>query len=79
MRTKTAIAGLVYPQVSAVLFGLGMVTTLMVPALRAEAMTILPFVIATTLAVSVPLSWWIAPRLRLRYRHSRQDAPYAGQ
>ncbi|MEI2385380.1 hypothetical protein [Breoghania sp. JC706] len=79
MRTKTAVAGLVYPQVSAVLFGLGMIATLMIPALKIHAMTILPIVIASSLILSAPLAWWIAPRLRLRHWQSRRDAPYDAQ
>ncbi|PTW62700.1 hypothetical protein C8N35_101747 [Breoghania corrubedonensis] len=79
MRTKTAIAGLVYPQVNAVLFGLGIIATLLIPTLKVHAMTVLPIVIASSLVLSVPLTWWIAPRLRLRYWRSRRDAPYGGR
>lgn len=79
MRTKTAIAGLVYPQVSAVLFGIGIITVLMVPPLTAEAFTALPLVILASFIISAPITWWIAPRLRLRYWKARRDARYDAQ
>ena len=31
------------------------------------AMTLMPWVVATTAVLSIPLSWMIAPRLRARY------------
>ena len=67
MKTHLLIAAMIYPVVNAVLFGLGVVPMLSIPALNEQAWTLLPIVVAGSFVVAVPISWLIAPRLRARY------------
>ena len=68
MRTRLAIAALLWPMIQGVLFGLGMVALLASPLEAAEMMSAVWWMIAATCAVSLPLDWVLAPRLRLRKR-----------
>ncbi len=72
MSTRLAIAALIYLVVNAVLFGIGATTVLSVPALDTHAMSILPPVIVAGFVLAVPVSWYIAPRLRLRHQRANQ-------
>ena len=67
MSTRLGIAALVYLMVNAVLFGVGAVTVLSVPALSENASTLLPPVIIAGFVLAAPISWFLAPRLRLRH------------
>ena len=68
MRTRLAIAALLWPMIQGVLFGLGMVALLASPLEAAEMMSAVWWMIAATCAVSLPLAWVLAPRLRLGKR-----------
>lgn len=68
MRTRFAIAALLWPMIQAVFFGLGMVALLAAPLEASELMSAVWWMIAATCVVSVPLAWVLAPRLRLRNR-----------
>jgi hypothetical protein len=70
MWTRLQIASMVFLMVQAVLFGIGIVIILATP-LSKNAMTLVPWMIAGSFLVSVPLAWLIAPRLQLRYWHQR--------
>lgn len=65
MRTRFAIAALLWPMIQAVFFGLGMVVLLAAPIEAAEMMTAVWWMVAGTSVVSAPLAWVMAPRLRL--------------
>ena len=65
MSVRFQISALVYMMVQAVLFGVGIVTVLATP-LATYAATLIPVVVVVTAIGSILLSWWIAPRLRLR-------------
>lgn len=67
MKTRLWIAAMIYPVVNAVLFGLGMVPLLSLPALADWVSTLAPAVVAVSLVIAAPIAWLIAPRLRLRY------------
>lgn len=71
-RTRTWIAVLISLPVNAVLFGAGAIAVLSIPALAEQAKYLLPAVIVTGLAATLPLAWMLAPRLRLR--QGRADA-----
>ena len=73
MKTRLSIAVLVYMMVQAVFFGVGAVLVLATPA-KEFAMTLMPWVVALSSIVSVPVAWMIAPRLRARYSRSRDTA-----
>ncbi len=66
MRTRIAIAALLWPMIQAVFFGLGMVGLLAAPLEDAALTAAVWWMVAGTCAVSAPLAWFMAPRLRLR-------------
>jgi hypothetical protein len=68
MRTRFAIAVLIWPMIQAVLFGLGMIGLLAAPLEAAEMMSAVWWMIGATFVISVPLAWVMAPRLRLGKR-----------
>lgn len=70
MWVRVQIAAMVYLMVQAVMFGAGVVLVLATP-LADSAMTLMPWVVATTAVLSIPISWMIAPRLRARYWRER--------
>lgn len=70
MSMRLQIAFMVFLMVQAVLFGIGMVAILGT-ALNQSAMTLVPWMIALTFMLSVPLSWLIAPRLQRRFWRRR--------
>ena len=52
---------------NAVLFGVGLITVLTVPALSTDAAIWIPVVVAGSFILAVPIAWEVAPRLRARY------------
>jgi hypothetical protein len=66
MWVRVQIAAMVYLMVQAVMFGIG-VTLVLGTTLADMAITLMPWVVATTAVLSIPISWMIAPRLRARY------------
>ncbi|MDO8408527.1 MAG: hypothetical protein Q7S93_00460 [Phenylobacterium sp.] len=71
--TRLMVAALVYPMVQAVLFGVGLIAALVLaPALNAQLS--IPIVVVVTALISLPLSWFIAPRMMVRYQR-RPTAP----
>ncbi len=69
MRTRTLIAALIALPVNAVLFGVGAVTVLSIPALAEQAKYLLPAVIILGFLATVPVAWMLAPRLRARFNY----------
>jgi hypothetical protein len=69
IRNRATIAIVIYMMVQAVVFGIGVVLVLGTP-LASLAMTLMPYVVATTLVASAPLAWWIAPLAKAA--HERQ-------
>jgi hypothetical protein len=70
MSTRTNIAIVIFGMVNAVIFGIGAVTVLSIPALADRAMILLPIVVAASFLISPFVAWFMAPRLRLRHRHA---------
>jgi hypothetical protein len=68
MFVRIITAALVFMMLQAVLFGVGVVLVLSTP-LSAFAMQLMPWVVGISAAVSLPLSWMIAPRLRSRFEN----------
>ena len=58
----------------AVLFGIGAVTVLSVPALSEQAKFLLPGVIAASFVFGPIIAWFMAPRMRARYWKARDRA-----
>lgn len=73
MSTRLQIAAVVYLMVQGLLFGFGVIAILATP-LTVHAPILIPVLIVATGLVSLPVSWFIAPRLRLRHR-ARGAAP----
>lgn len=71
MSTRLMIAALIYMVVNAVLFGCGVTIALAVPVLAAQANSLVPAVVVTALILALPVSWFLAPRLRARYWRGR--------
>lgn len=68
MRTRFAIAALLYPMIQAVLFGIGLVALLVAPIPPSEMLRATWWMIGVTFLISAPAAWVMAPRLRLRGR-----------
>ncbi len=66
MRTRTFITAMIALPVNAVLFGVGAIAVMSVPALAEQAKYLLPAVIVLGLVATVPIAWMLAPRLRAR-------------
>lgn len=68
MSIRLQIAAMLFLMIQAVLFGATLIILLVSPIARdaTEVMELIPWVVAGTLAVSIPLSWWLAPHLRAR-------------
>ena len=66
MWVRVQIAAMVYLMVQAIMFGIGVMLVVGTP-LADMAMTLMPWVVATTAVLSIPISWIIAPRLRARH------------
>jgi hypothetical protein len=67
---KMWIAGVIYMMVQAVMFGVGIVLVLATP-LQGLAMKLLPVVVIVSAIASIPISWWMAPRLQVRFWRAR--------
>jgi hypothetical protein len=67
---RMRVAALVFSMCNAVVFGIGIVTVLAVPALSAHAFFWIPAVVLTSFVVAAPLSWLIAPMMMLRFLHA---------
>ncbi|MFZ5740090.1 hypothetical protein BJ123_10741 [Rhodopseudomonas thermotolerans] len=74
MSNRFRIASLVYMMTNAVLFGIGLVAVLTIPALAQNAMAWVPAAVVASFVLAAPIAWWIAPRLRARFwRHRDGD------
>jgi len=65
MSVRLQIAAMLFMMIQAVLFFAGTLLLLLSP-LSDDAMALMPWVVAATALASLPLSWWLAPRLRAR-------------
>ncbi|QRG06432.1 hypothetical protein EZH22_26370 [Xanthobacter dioxanivorans] len=65
MSIRLQIAAMLFLMIQAVMFFTAILFLLLSPLAR-DAMALMPWVVASTVAVSLPLSWWLAPRLRAR-------------
>ena len=68
------IAALISTMVNAVVFGIGAVTVLSIPALSAYAAYLLPIVVALSFATSPFIAWEIAPTLRSKWQREHAGA-----
>ena len=71
MTTRVSIAVLIYMVVQAVIFGVGALLVLATP-LQTEAMKLMPIVVIASSIGSVPISWFLAPRLQARFWRAKR-------
>ena len=71
-QARMRVAALIYLIVNAVVFGVGLISVLMTPALAQHAFFWIPAIIVTSFVLSAPLSWYIAPLMMLRFVRARQ-------
>jgi hypothetical protein len=64
---RLRIAALIYCMVNAVVFGVGTILVMSVPALASYAFFWMPAVVASSFVISAPLSWFIAPWMMMRF------------
>lgn len=65
MSVRLQIAAMVYLMIQAVMFG-AFTIVLLVSPLSGDAMALMPVSVAVSSVLSMPLAWWLAPRLRAR-------------
>ena len=66
-RARLRVAALIYCMVNAVVFGVGVVFVVSLPALMSHAFFWIPAVVVSSFAISGPLSWFIAPWMMMRF------------
>jgi hypothetical protein len=66
-RARLRVAALIYCMVNAVVFGVGVVFVVSLPALMSHAFFWIPAVVVSSLVISAPLSWFIAPWMMMRF------------
>lgn len=71
MSIRLQIAAIIFMMVQGVFFGVGVVIVLATP-LKAFAAQLIPVVIGTSVLLSVPTAWMIAPLMRSA--HQRQQS-----
>lgn len=69
---RVRVAALIFLMVNAVIFGVGIVAVLSIPALAAQASFWIPAVVLASFLVSPPLSWILAPTMMLRFMRAHQ-------
>jgi len=74
MSVRFQIAAIISVVVNAVLFGVGAIIVLSIPALADSAKILLPIVVVLSFLMAPIASWIIAPRLRVRYWKTRTHA-----
>jgi hypothetical protein len=74
MSTRASISILILSMVNAVLFGIGAIIVLSIPALNANANILLPVIIMASFVISPFISWTLAPRLRARWQSSSRSS-----
>ena len=69
---RLRVAAIIYAMVSAVVFGIGLIAVLLIPALVQHAFFWIPSVVVGSFALSAPLSWFIAPLMMQRFVRARE-------
>lgn len=64
MSTRLYIAAVLSLMVAGVLFGIGAIPVLMIPALSEKANLLLPIVVVLSIVLTPPIAWKLAPKLR---------------
>ncbi len=66
-RARLRVAVLIYCMVNAVIFGIGLISVLSIPATTPYPTFWIPAVVVTSFVLSAPLAWLIAPWMMMRF------------
>jgi len=66
-RARLRVAALIYCMVNAVVFGIGVLLVVSIPALMSHAFFWIPALVISSFVISAPLSWFIAPWMMMRF------------
>jgi hypothetical protein len=66
-RARLRVAALIYCMVNAVVFGIGVLLVVSIPALMSNAFFWIPALVISSFVISAPLSWFIAPWMMMRF------------
>lgn len=66
-RARLRVAALIYCMVNAVVFGIGLISALSIPAMAPYATFWIPAVVVASFVISAPLAWLIAPWMMMRF------------
>jgi uncharacterized protein (DUF983 family) len=72
-QARLRVAALIYLMVNAVVFGVGLISVLMTPALAQHAFFWIPAIIVSSFVLSAALAWLIAPSMMMRFFVARRD------
>ena len=70
-RARLRVSALIYCIVNAVVFGIGVIFVVGLPALAAHAFFWIPAIVVSSFVISAPLSWFIAPWMMMRFMTAR--------
>ena len=70
-RARLRVAALIYCVVNAVVFGVGVVSVLSIPAMNPYASFWIPAVVISSFVISAPVAWFIAPWMMMRFNNER--------
>jgi len=70
-RARLRVAALIYCMVNAVVFGIGVLLVVSIPALVSHAFFWIPALVVSSFVISAPLSWFIAPWMMMRFLKAR--------
>ena len=72
VKSRLMVAALIYAIVNAVVFGAGMIVVLVTPALSQYAFFWVSAVVVSSFVISLPLAWFIAPLMMMRFMQVRR-------
>lgn len=75
MAKHVELAALVFPSVTVVFFGIGIVTVLLYKPLIAHPLASIPAVMVGAVVLGAVAAWIIAPRMRARFGPARRPPP----
>ena len=71
MDTRNRVTWLIFGMTNAVLFGIGLITVLTIPALADRAAVLIPLIVIFSIALAFPIAWKIVPRMRAKRERRR--------
>ncbi|MFO1111990.1 MAG: hypothetical protein U1E61_22690 [Bradyrhizobium sp.] len=71
-QARLRVAALIFMMVNAVVFGVGLVSVLLTPALAQHAFFWIPVVVVTSFVLAAPVAWFIAPHMMMRFVLARR-------